>query len=65
MAKSIINVRFDVELQCDGEKAEQRQWAWFRNELSGGIAAAESEFLPLDAEDLIAKAKQRKKVGSR
>lgn len=49
----------------DYEQEEKRKWAWLRNELSAGVEAAESEFVPLDAEDLIAKAKKRKQANAR
>lgn len=49
----------------DYEQEEKRKWAWLRNELSAGVEAAESDFVPLDAEDLIAKAKKRKKANAR
>lgn len=64
MAKK-FNVRFAKELQRNDEQKEQHQWAWIRNELSAGANAAESEFVALDAESLLAAAKKRKKASSR
>lgn len=49
----------------DYEQEEKRKWAWLRHELSPGVEAAESEFVALDAEDLIAKARKRKKANAR
>lgn len=49
----------------DYEREEQRKWAWLRQELKAGAEAPEGDFLPLDADCLIAEAKaQRKKHGS-
>lgn len=44
----------------DYEKEEQRKWAWLRNELQGGAVADESEFVPLNAGELLAKARMLK-----
>ncbi|SKA76963.1 antitoxin ParD1/3/4 [Prosthecobacter debontii] len=49
----------------DYDKEEQRKWAWLRNELRAGAVADESEFVPLDAETLISKAKKRNKANAR
>jgi hypothetical protein len=53
-----VNVRFAGELSRSDELEEACEWAWLRNELSAGAEAAESEFVALDAEDLLAKAKE-------
>ena len=45
----------------DYEREEQRKWALLRHELKPGIKAPESEFVPLNAEEIIAKAKARRK----
>lgn len=45
----------------DYEREEQRKWAFLRQELQPGAEAAESEFVPLDADHIIAEAKARRK----
>jgi antitoxin ParD1/3/4 len=45
----------------DYEREEQRKWQVLRHELKAGAEANESEFVPLDAESLIAQAKNRRK----
>jgi len=45
----------------DYEREEQRKWAFLRQELKPGAEAAESEFVPLDADSIIAEAKARRK----
>jgi antitoxin ParD1/3/4 len=45
----------------DYEREEQRKWQALRHELKAGSEANESEFVPLDAEALIAQAKTRRK----
>ena len=59
-----VNVRSVEKLHCDSTQEDQRKWAWLRNELSAGFAAAESEFVSLNAESLLAAAKKRKKARS-
>jgi len=54
-----VNVR---STEAHDRDDKQHQWAWLRNELSAGIEAGEAEFVALDAEDLLAKAKKRKKT---
>ncbi|MBB5032837.1 type II toxin-antitoxin system ParD family antitoxin [Prosthecobacter vanneervenii] len=49
----------------DYEQEEKRKWAWLKDELRAGAEAAESEFVALDAEDLIAEARKRKKANAR
>ncbi len=45
----------------DYERNEQSKWLWLRQELKAGAEATESEFLPLEADSLIAEAKARRK----
>ncbi len=47
----------------DYEQEEKRKWIWLRQELGAGATAAESEFRPLSADAVIAKAKSRKANG--
>lgn len=49
----------------DYEQEQERKWAWLRHELAAGAAADASEFVALDAEDLIGQAKKRKRVHGR
>lgn len=49
----------------DYEQEEQRKWARLRQELGAGIEASESEFVTLDAESLLTKARKRKKAHDR
>ncbi len=49
----------------DYEQEEQRRWTWLTNELTPGMNAAESEFVPLDAASIIAEAKARKQAHGR
>lgn len=44
----------------DYDQEERRRWAWLGEELRGGMDAAEAEFVPLNAESVIAEAKARK-----
>ena len=46
----------------DYEREEQRKWSWLRHELRAGADAPESDFVPLDADSLIAEAKARRKA---
>ena len=46
----------------DYEQEEQRRWTWLTDELTPGMMAAESEFVPLDAASVIAEAKARKQA---
>jgi antitoxin ParD1/3/4 len=48
-------VRRDYELE------EERKSAWLRDELRTGVAADESQFVPLDGAALLTKAKARSK----
>jgi antitoxin ParD1/3/4 len=49
----------------DYEKEEARKWASLRTELKAGLEADRSEFVPLDIEKIIAKAKKREKAHGR
>jgi antitoxin ParD1/3/4 len=44
----------------DYEREEELKWSWLRQELKAGVEAAESDFLPLNADDLIREARARK-----
>ena len=48
-----------------GSFVEQQRWNWLEKELTPGMLAAESEFVPLDAESVIAEAKARKQARPR
>ena len=39
---------------------EERKWSWLREELKSGAEAEASQFIPLDADALLAKAKSRR-----
>ncbi len=49
----------------DYEREEQRKWSWLRDELKAGIDAQEHEFIPLDANKVLAEARVRKKKNGR
>ncbi len=49
----------------DFEREEQRKWSWLRQELKAGAQAAESDFVALDADKIIAEAKARRKKHGR
>lgn len=49
----------------DYEQEEQIRWTWLAEELTPGMKAAESEFVPLDAASVIAEAKARKQAHGR
>jgi antitoxin ParD1/3/4 len=44
----------------DYEREEQRKWVWLREELKAGVEAPEADFVPLNANNLIAEAKARR-----
>jgi len=44
----------------DYEREEQRKWTSLRGELAPGMAADESAFVPLDIENVIGEARQRR-----
>ena len=46
----------------DYEREEKRKWVWLRQELKAGAVAPEGDFVPLDADSLIAEAKARRKT---
>ena len=52
-------------VRCDYEREEQRKWQLLRMELKPGATASESAFVPLDADDVIARAKARRKSSSK
>jgi len=41
----------------DYEREEERKWNWLHGELKAGAEADESQFVPLDAEAILQKAK--------
>ena len=45
----------------DYEREENRKWTGLRQELKAGAAAPEADFVPLEANSLIAEAKARRK----
>jgi len=49
----------------DYEKESAMSWAALRAELKAGLEADRSEFVPLDIEKIIAKAKKREKANGR
>lgn len=49
----------------DYEAEEQKEWTWLRHELKAGAEAPASEFVPLDADVVIAAAKVRRKAHGR
>ena len=46
----------------DFERDEERKWSALRDELKAGIEADESQFVPLNAKTVLAKAKARRKA---
>lgn len=49
----------------DYEREEQQKWAALRGELASGMKADETEFAPLDIEEVITEARQRSKKRGR
>lgn len=45
----------------DYEREEERKWSFLRQELQAGLKAPELEFVPLDADGIIAEARSRRK----
>ena len=45
----------------DYEREDARKWGWLRNELRAGADADESQFVPLNSESVLRKAKSRRK----
>ncbi|MFT5837160.1 MAG: antitoxin ParD1/3/4 [Candidatus Azotimanducaceae bacterium] len=48
----------------DYQREEARKWAWLRHELETGASAAESAFVALDADTIIASAKARRQANA-
>ena len=48
----------------DYEKEESRKWAWLVHELTPGADATDSEFVPLDVEEILTEARSRKDDGN-
>ena len=46
----------------DFERDQEHKWALLLNELGPGAVAEESRFVPLDADDVLRKAKARRKA---
>ena len=44
-------------MQPNHEPEEERKWNWLHGELKAGAEADESQFIPLDAEAILQKAK--------
>ena len=44
-------------MQLNHEREEERKWNWLRGELKAGSEADESQFVPLDSEAILQKAK--------
>ena len=57
-----LTIQFPGEL---GSFVEQQRWSWLEQELTPGMQAANSEFVPLDAASVIAEAKARKQARPR
>jgi len=49
----------------DYEREEERKWGWLRDELTPGTQADESEFIPLDANAVLQKAKALRQADAR
>ena len=49
----------------DYEQEEHRRWGLLENELTPGMKADESEFVPLEAESILAEAKAQKQAHAR
>jgi len=49
----------------DYEREDARRWGVLRDELSAGMQAEETRFVPLSAESVLRKAKARRKVNAR
>jgi len=44
----------------DYEREEERKWSWLRDELKAGAEAEASQFIPLEADAILARAKSRR-----
>lgn len=49
----------------DYERTEQANWRWLREELKTGVEADESEFVPLDASEILKEARAQRKARGR
>lgn len=49
----------------DFEREEERKWNWLRDELKAGVEADESQFVPLDGEAILQKAKALRRSHAR
>ena len=49
-------------IRRDYQRQEERKWSWLMDQLRPGMQADESEFVPLDPEEII-KAAKKEKVG--
>ena len=49
----------------DYERSEESNWRWLREELKPGATADESEFVPLDASEILKEAKAQRKARGR
>ena len=47
-------------IRRDYQRQEARKWSWFVDQLRPGLEADESEFVPLDPEEIIKAAKKEK-----
>jgi len=47
-------------IRRDYQRQEERKWSWLMDQLRPGMNADESEFVPLDAEEIIKAAKIEK-----
>ena len=50
-------------IRRDYERQEERKWRWLMDQIRPGMEADESEFVPLDAEEII-KTARKEKVGN-
>jgi antitoxin ParD1/3/4 len=50
-------------IRRDYQRQEQRKWSWLMDQLRPGMMADESEFVPLDPDEII-KAAKKEKAGS-
>jgi antitoxin ParD1/3/4 len=47
-------------IRRDYQRQEERKWSWLKDQLRPGMEAEESEFVPLDPEEIIRAAKKEK-----
>ena len=50
-------------IRRDYQRQEERKWTWLMDQLRPGMEADESEFVPLDLEEIL-KAAKKEKVGN-